>query len=89
MVTQISVVAGEVLLRLEEYGEMELSRLLEYVDRPHKWVLMGLGWLLQLSYATMRCPDEHHCLIVPLLPPEGPSSHAERNISPPIHSRRS
>jgi hypothetical protein len=54
MITKIGIVAGEIWHYLEEHRDVELSALVQAVDKPRDLVLMSLGWLAREGHVVLR-----------------------------------
>ncbi|MCX5714046.1 MAG: winged helix-turn-helix domain-containing protein [Candidatus Omnitrophica bacterium] len=54
MITEIGIVAGEILHFLDQHGEVGLNELTRGIDKPRDNVLMSLGWLAREGHVIVR-----------------------------------
>ncbi len=54
MITEIGIVAGEIWHYLDKRGEVNLSTLVQGIDKPRDLVLMSLGWLAREGHVLVR-----------------------------------
>ena len=57
MITEIGLVAGDILSYLEKQGEVNFSDLLRDLDKPRDKVLMSLGWLAREKHIILKEED--------------------------------
>ncbi len=50
MITQIGIVAGEILNYLDQNGIVNLEEVIENIDKPPQVILMSLGWLARENH---------------------------------------
>jgi len=54
MIIEIGIVAGEIWHFLDQHGEVELSALVNGIDKPQDRVLMSLGWLAREGHVILQ-----------------------------------
>jgi hypothetical protein len=54
MITEIGIVAGDIWHFLDQHGEVDLSSLVNGIDKPRDTVLMSLGWLARESHVVLQ-----------------------------------
>lgn len=54
MITEIGIVAGEIWHFLDQHGEVNLSNLIQGIDKPRDNVLMSLGWLAREGHVILQ-----------------------------------
>jgi hypothetical protein len=60
MITKIGIVAGDIWHYLEKKGEVTLSELSANLDKPHKLILMSLGWLAREGHVIVEMLGEEN-----------------------------
>ena len=60
MITEIGIIAGEIWHALDLNGEVTLTKLIEYVDKPREMVLMSLGWLAREGHVLVKVEDDKY-----------------------------
>ena len=60
MITEIGIVAGEIWHFLDQYGEVNLSVLIQGIDKPRDSVLMSLGWLAREGHVILQKIDQDY-----------------------------
>jgi len=54
MITEIGIVAGEIWHFLDQHGEVNLSTLVNGIDKPRDNILMSLGWLAREGHVVLQ-----------------------------------
>ena len=54
MITQIGLIAGEILQYLDKYNETTLSNILKVLERERDSVLMSVGWLAREGHIILK-----------------------------------
>lgn len=54
MITEIGIVAGEIWHFLDQHGEVNLSTLVNSIDKPRDNILMSLGWLAREGHVVLQ-----------------------------------
>lgn len=54
MITEIGIVAGEIWHFLDQHGEVNLSTLINGIDKPRDNILMSLGWLAREGHVVLQ-----------------------------------
>ena len=54
MITEIGIVAGDIWHFLDQHGEVNLSSLVNGIDKPRDNVLMSLGWLAREGHVVLQ-----------------------------------
>ena len=60
MITEIGIVAGEIWHFLDQYGEVNLSVLIQGIDKPRDNVFMSLGWLAREGHVILQKIDQDY-----------------------------
>ncbi len=54
MITEIGIVAGEIWHFLDQGGEVNLSELIDTIEKPRDNILMSLGWLAREGHVILQ-----------------------------------
>lgn len=60
MVTQIGIVAGEILNYLDENGIVSLEEIIKRIKKPDKLILMSLGWLARENHIVVNQKEDKY-----------------------------
>lgn len=60
MITEIGIVAGDIWHFLDQHGEVNLSVLVQGIDKPRDNVLMSLGWLAREGHVVLQKIDSEY-----------------------------
>jgi hypothetical protein len=62
MITEIGIVAGDILHFLDRQGNTTLDELVKDIGKPKEVILMSLGWLAREGHVFVKFEDDN-CLI--------------------------
>lgn len=54
MITEIGIIAGEIWVFLDKYGQVSLERLVNGIAKPKELILMSLGWLAREGHVLLK-----------------------------------
>ena len=60
MITEIGIVAGDIWHFLDQHGEVNLSDLVNGIDKPRDNVLMSLGWLAREGHVIVQQQENNY-----------------------------
>ena len=60
MITEIGIIAGEILDFLDKYGPTDLEKLSKGIEKSKELVLMSLGWLAREGHVLVEHKDSNY-----------------------------
>ncbi|HDD64761.1 MAG TPA: hypothetical protein ENF61_01455 [Firmicutes bacterium] len=64
MITEIGLIAGEILQYLDKYNETTLSNILKVIEKDRDAILMSVGWLAREGHIILRKENQDYKIIL-------------------------
>ena len=59
MIMKIGIVAGDIWHYLDEHGKVQLSDLIERLNKPRDLILMSVGWLAREGHVILEGEEDY------------------------------